>query len=59
MLFLTRDLLVRQQTQTVKALRGYLLEFDVIAPKGPAHVARLASAVADPDRACQRRSASW
>ena len=48
MLFRTRDLLVRQRTQTINALRGHLAEFGVIAPKGPAHVARLASAVADP-----------
>ena len=49
MLFRTRDLLVRQRTQTSNALRGHLAEFGVIAPKGLAHVARLASAVADPD----------
>ena len=49
MMFRTRDLLVRQRTQTSNALRGHLAEFGVIAPKGPAHVARLASAVADPD----------
>ena len=49
MLFRTRDLMVRQRTQTSNALRGHLAEFGVIAPKGPAHVARLASAVADPD----------
>ena len=49
MLFRTRDLLVRQRTQTSNALRGHLAEFGVIAPKGPAHVARLASAVAAPD----------
>ena len=48
MLFRTRDLLVRQRTQTINALRGHLAEFGVIAPQGPAHVARLASAVADP-----------
>ncbi len=49
MLFRTRDLLVRQRTQTINALRGHLAEFGVIAPKGPAHVVRLASVVADPD----------
>ena len=48
MLFRTRDLLVRQRTQTINALRGHLAEFGVIAPQGPAHVARLASAIADP-----------
>ena len=48
MLFRTRDLLVRQRTQAINALRGHLSEFGVIAPQGPAHVVRLASAVADP-----------
>ena len=49
MLFRTRDLLVRQRTQTSNALRGHLAEFGVIAPQGRAHVAQLASAVGDPD----------
>ena len=48
MLFHTRDLLVRQRTQTINALRGHLAEFGVVAPQGPAHVSRLASAVEDP-----------
>ena len=48
MLFHTRDLLVRQRTQTINALRGHLAEFGVIAPQGPAHVGRLASALEDP-----------
>ena len=48
MLFRTRDLLVRQRTQTINALRGHLAEFGVVAPQGPAHVGRLASALADP-----------
>ncbi len=48
MLFHTRDLLVRQRTQTINALRGHLSEFGVVAPQGPAHVGRLASALDDP-----------
>ena len=36
MLFRTRDLLVRQRTQTINALRGHLAEFGVIAPQGRA-----------------------
>ena len=48
MLFHTRDLLVRQRTQTINALRGHLAEFGVVAPQGPAHVHRLASALQDP-----------
>ncbi|MCY3843939.1 MAG: IS110 family transposase [Acidobacteria bacterium] len=49
MLFRTRDLLVRQRTQTINALRGHFAEFGVIAPQGPAHVERLADAVEDAD----------
>ena len=45
----TRDLLVRQRTQTINAVRGHLKEFGVIAPRGPAHVKRLAGAIEDAD----------
>ena len=48
MLFRTRDLLVRQRTQTINALRGHLAEFGVVAPQGRVHVRRLASALEDP-----------
>ena len=34
MLFHTRDLLVRQRTQTINALRGHLAEFGFVAPQG-------------------------
>ena len=43
--FRTRDLLVRQRTQTINALRGHLTEFGIVAPRGPAHVGKLAQAV--------------
>ena len=39
--FKTRDLLVRQRTQAISALRGHLAEYGLIAPQGPAHLARL------------------
>ena len=48
MLFHRRDLLVRQRTQTINALRGHLAEFGVVAPQGVAHVGRLALALEDP-----------
>lgn len=48
MAFKARDLLVGQRTQTINALRGHLAEYGVIAPNGPAHVARLAEAIAEP-----------
>ena len=38
MLYRTRDLLVRQRTQTINVLRGHLVEFGVIAPQAPAQV---------------------
>ena len=47
MVFRTRELLVRQRTQTVNALRGQLAEFGLIAPQGIANVERLAMSLAD------------
>ena len=49
MLFRVRDLLVGQRTQAINALRGHLAEFGVVAPQGPAHVARLARVLEDAD----------
>ena len=49
MLFRTRDLLVRQRTQPINALRGQLSEHGVVAPQGPANVAILAQAIDDMD----------
>jgi transposase len=45
MAFRTRELLVRQRTQTINALRGHLAEYGVIAPTGPSHVGRLAAMI--------------
>jgi transposase len=45
MLFRTRDLLVRQRTQLINALRGHLAEHGVVAPRGAVHVKRLAEAI--------------
>ena len=41
MVFRTRDLLVRQRTQLVNALRGHLTEYGWVAPQGRGHVAML------------------
>jgi len=49
MAFKTRDLLVRQRTQAINALRGHMAEYGVVAPNGPIHIARLAEAVGGPD----------
>jgi transposase len=48
MLLRTRDLLVRQRTQLINALRGHLTEHGVVAPQGPANVTGLAEAI-DPE----------
>lgn len=41
MAYRTRDLLVRQRTQTINALRGHLAEQGLVVPTGIAHVGRL------------------
>ena len=41
LVFRMRDLLVRQRTQTINALRGHMAEYGWVAPKGPSHVALL------------------
>lgn len=41
LVFRTRDLLVRQRTQLINAIRGHLTEYGWVAPKGPSHVAML------------------
>lgn len=46
--FRTRDLLVRQRTQLINALRGHLMEFGFIVRQGPGHVSKLIDLVADP-----------
>ncbi len=47
MIFRTRDLLVRQRTQLVKALRGHLAEHGIVAAHGLAQVKALATAMRD------------
>jgi transposase len=45
MVFRTRDLLVRQRTQLVNALRGHLAEHGVVAPQGVTNVRVLEAAI--------------
>ena len=49
LVFRARDLLVRQRTQTINALRGHLAEFGIVVAKGPAHVSQLVQVVESPD----------
>ena len=46
--FRARDLVVRQRTQTINALRGLLAEYGWIAPKGLFHVAAMMTRIEDP-----------
>jgi transposase len=41
LVFRIRDLLVRQRTQTINAIRGHMAEYGWVAPKGPSWVAKL------------------
>jgi transposase len=47
--FRIRELLIRQRTQAINALRGHLGEFGRIVPQGAANAARLIAIVEDPD----------
>ena len=47
--FRARDLLVRQRTQTINALRGHLGEFGFVIRKGAENAPRLVQLVMDPD----------
>ena len=47
LVFRTRDLLVRQRTQIVNALRGHLTEYGWVAPQGRGHVATLGDLLED------------
>jgi transposase len=47
-IFRTRDLLVRQRTQLINALRGHLAEFGYVVRQGVGHVDKLIELVAEP-----------
>lgn len=47
LVFRTRDLLVRQRTQTINAIRGHMAEYGWVAPKGPSGVAQLGELIDD------------
>jgi transposase len=46
--FRARDLLVRQRTQAINALRGHLAEYGLVVAKGPCHVTKLIERVQNP-----------
>ncbi|SDF02925.1 MULTISPECIES: IS110 family transposase [Paracoccus] len=49
MVFRVRELLIRQRTQAINALRGHLAEFGEIVPQGAANASKLIALVEDPE----------
>ena len=49
MIFRVRELLIRQRTQAINALRGHLTEFGQIVPQGSANASKLIAVVEDPE----------
>ena len=47
----TRDLLIRQRTQTINALRSHLAEFGEVVPKGSTYASKLIAMIEDPQTA--------
>lgn len=47
LVFRTRDLVVRQRTQLINAIRGHLAEYGWVAPRGTAHMTMLADLLED------------
>ncbi|MBP0438041.1 hypothetical protein [Tianweitania sediminis] len=52
LVFRARDLLVRQRTQLIAAVRGNLSEYGWVAPKGPTYVSMLCDLLDDELGAC-------
>ena len=51
LVFRTRDLVVRQRTQLINAIRGHLTEYGWVAPRGKAHMTMLADLIDDEEMA--------
>ena len=49
MVFRVRELLIRQRTQAINALRGHLTEFGQVVPQGAANASKLIAIVEDPE----------
>ncbi|RXV58549.1 IS110 family transposase [Roseovarius sp. A46] len=49
MVFRVRELLIRQRTQAINALRGHLSEFGQVAPQGAGNASKLIAIVEDPE----------
>lgn len=51
LVFRTRDLVVRQRTQLINAIRGHLAEYGWVAPRGTTNMALLASLIDEEEMA--------
>lgn len=49
MVFRIRELLIRQRTQAINALRGHLAEFGLVVPQGAANASKLVAIVEKPE----------
>ena len=49
MVFRVRELLIRQRTQIINALRGHVGEFGQVVPQGKSNASKLVEIVEDPD----------
>lgn len=49
MVFRVRELLIRQRTQAINALRGHLSEFGQVVPQGAANATKLIEIIEDPE----------
>ena len=49
MVFRVRELLIRQRTQAINALRGHLSEFGQVVPQGAANASKLIALVENPE----------
>lgn len=49
MVFRMRELLIRQRTQAINALRGHLSEFGQVVPQGAANATKLIAIIEDPE----------
>lgn len=49
MVFRVRELLIRQRTQAINALRGHLSEFGQVVPQGAANATKLIAIIEDPE----------
>lgn len=49
MVFRVRELLIRQRTQVINALRGHLTEFGQVVPQGASNASKLIAIIDDPE----------